>query len=160
MILTLSAPRPLAAEHDVSRFSCGKPELDEWLRRRAFANHQSGASRVFVSIDAGGRVFGYYALSAGAAARTHATGKIRRNMPDPIPVVVLGRLARDTEASGTQLGLALLKDAVKRAGVIADEMGVRAMVVHAIDAQAAQFYSHYGFSPSPIHPLTMMLCLN
>ena len=81
-------------------------------------------------------------------------------MPDPIPVVVLGRLARDTEASGIQLGLALLKDAVKRAGVIANEMGVRAIVVHAIDAQAAKFYLSYGFSPSPIHPLTLMLCLD
>ncbi|WP_109476517.1 GNAT family N-acetyltransferase [Paraburkholderia sp. C35] len=159
MTLKLSAPQPLMAEHDVASFSCGKAELDHWLQRRALSNHESGASRVFVTIDREGRVYGYYALAAGAVAHTEATGNVRRNMPDPIPVVVLGRLARDTNAKGIQLGAALLKDAVNRTSAVAKDLGVRAMLVHAIDSQAAAFYESYGFRPSPIHPLTLMLRL-
>lgn len=155
----LSAPQPLLAEHDVASFSCGRLELDDWLKRRALINHNSGASRVFVTTDDAGRVYGYYALAAGAVAHVDATGNVRRNMPDPIPVVVLGRLARDINTKGIQLGAALLKDALNRASAVAKELGVRAMLVHAIDAHAAAFYESYGFTPSPIHPLTLMLRL-
>jgi predicted GNAT family N-acyltransferase len=159
MNLKLSAPRPLLAEHDVAVFSCGKVELDDWLKRRALTNHESGATRVFVTTDASGRVYGYYALAAGAVAHTEATGNVRRNMPDPIPVVVLGRLARDVNAKSIQLGASLLKDAVSRTSAVAKDLGVRAMLVHAIDMQAAAFYESYGFKPSPINPLTLMLRL-
>jgi hypothetical protein len=159
MSLKLSAPQPLTAEHDLASFSSGTQELDEWLKRRALTNHNSGASRVFVTVDDTGRVYGYYALAAGAVAHVEATGNVRRNMPDPIPVVVLGRLARDVNTKGIQLGAALLKDAVNRAGAVAKDLGVRAMLVHAINAHAAAFYEFYGFTPSPIHPLTLMLRL-
>ncbi|NLP62965.1 GNAT family N-acetyltransferase [Paraburkholderia sacchari] len=159
MTRKLSSPQPLLAEHDVASFSCGRLELDDCLKRRALINHNSGASRVFVTTDDAGRVYGYYALAAGAVAHVDATGNVRRNLPDPIPVVVLGRLARDINTKGIQLGAALLKDAVNRASAIAKELGVRAMLVHAIDAQAAAFYESYGFTPSPIHPLTLMLRL-
>ncbi|MBB5465951.1 putative GNAT family N-acyltransferase [Paraburkholderia sp. CI2] len=155
----LSAPQPLLAEHDVASFSCGRLELGDWLKRRALINHNSGTSRVFVTTDDSGRVYGYYALAAGAVAHVDATGNVRRNMPDPIPVVVLGRLARDVNTKGIQLGAALLKDALNRASSIAKDLGVRAMLVHAIDAHAAAFYESYGFTPSPIHPLTLMLRL-
>ena len=159
MPLKLSAPQPLSAEHDVNRFSCGKTELDDWLKRRALSNHDSGASRVFVTTDAAGRVYGYYALSAGAMTHAEATGNVRRNMPDPVPVIVLGRLARDVDAKGTTLGAALLKDAVNRTSAVAKDIGVRALLVHAIDAKAAAFYEFYGFRPSPMHHLTLMLRL-
>lgn len=159
MNLKLSAPQPLPAEHDVASFCCGKPDLDDWLKRRALTNHNSGASRVFVTTDDAGRVYGYYALAAGAVAHVGATGNVRRNMPDPIPVVVLGRLARDVNAKGSQLGAALLKDAVNRAGAVAQDLGVRALLVHAIDAHAVTFYESYGFTSSPIHPFTLMLRL-
>ncbi|MBB5457144.1 GNAT family N-acetyltransferase [Paraburkholderia sp. Cpub6] len=155
--------QPLLAEHDVASFSCGRLELDDRLKRRALINHNSGASRVFVTTDDTGRVYGYYALAdalaAGAVAHVDATGNLRRNMPDPIPVVVLGRLARDANTKGIQLGAALLKDALNRASSIAKDLGVRAMLVHAIDAHAAAFYESYGLTPSPIPPLTLMLRL-
>jgi GNAT superfamily N-acetyltransferase len=159
MTLKLLAPQPLRSEHDTGQFSCGKVELDDWLRRRAWSNHESGASRVYVSTDEAGRVYGYYAIAAGAVAHAEATGAVRRNMPDPVPVVVLGRLARDISAHGMSLGAALLRDAVNRTASCAHEIGIRAMLVHAIDAQAASFYEYYGFKPSPIHPLTLMLRL-
>jgi hypothetical protein len=159
MTLKLSAPQPLSAEHEVGGFSCGKRELDDWLKRRALSNHESGASRVFVTADASGRVYGYYALAAGAVAHIDATGNVRRNMPDPVPVIVLGRLARDVNAKGIMLGPSLLKDAVNRTSAIAKKVGVRALLVHAIDAKAAAFYEFYGFRPSPMHPLTLMLRL-
>ncbi|MBB5499049.1 GNAT family N-acetyltransferase [Paraburkholderia sp. MM5384-R2] len=155
----LSAPQPLLAEHGVASFSCGRLELDDRLKRRALINRNCGASRVFVTTDDTGRVYGYYALAAGAVAHVDATGNLRRNMPDPIPVVVIGRLARDVNTKGIQLGAALLKDALNRASSIVKDLGVRAMLVHAIDAHAAAFYESCGFTPSPIHALTLMLRL-
>jgi GNAT superfamily N-acetyltransferase len=102
-------------------------------------------------------VLAYYALSAGALAASQATGNVRRNMPDPIPVLVLARLAIDIHHQGKGLGKALLKDAVLRAQRVAQEVGVRALLVHAIDDAAKAFYLKHGFSQSPIAPLTLML---
>jgi GNAT superfamily N-acetyltransferase len=160
MILPLSAPRPLAVSHLLDDFACGETCLDEWLRRRAWANQQSGTSRTFVAADRKGRVFGYYAMAAGAVSRQEATHDVRRNMPDPIPVMVLARLAVDLRAQGIELGAALLKDAVHRAATVAQDAGVRALLVHALHDQARQFYEYYGFRESPQHPLTLMLRLN
>jgi len=160
MSLQLSAPQPLLEAHDVSDFSCGNVELDDWLKKRALFNHASGASRVFVTTDTDDRVYGYYALAAGAVAHREATGNVRRNMPAPIPVVVLGRLARDINARGIQLGASLLQDAVNRAVTVAEKMGVRAILVHAIDDRAVAFYESYGFRPSPMHPMTLLLRLS
>ncbi|MDD2676382.1 MAG: GNAT family N-acetyltransferase [Methylacidiphilaceae bacterium] len=111
----LSAPQPLSAAHRVGDFSCGEPVLDEWLKRRAMANQQSGASRTFVVVDPDNGVQGYYAMAAGAVARRLATGAVRRNMPDPVPVLVLARLAVDSRIQGHHLGGAMLQDAVQRA---------------------------------------------
>ena len=157
--LLLGAPEPLTALHRLDGFRCGEPSLDEWLLRRALANQASGASRTFVVADDSGCVRGYYALAAGAVAHESATSKVRRNMPDPVPVMVLGRLAVDRGAQGRKLGAALLQDAVKRAVAVSNNAGVRALLVHALHERAQRFYEHYGFQPSPTHSLTLMLRL-
>lgn len=160
MSLELSSPQPLDASHLVSEFSSGEPALDDWLKRRALANQASGASRVFVVVDEHHQVMGLYALAAGAVTHQAATGAVRRNMPDPIPVLVLGRLAVDKQVQGMQPGAALLQDAVKRAAAVARNAGVRALLVHALNDPARDFYLHYGFQPSPQQPMTLMLRLS
>lgn len=160
MSLQLSACQPLAANHRLSDFDCGEAVLDDWLRRRALANQSSGASRTFVVADTEKRVFGYYAMAAGAVSHSIATSSVRRNMPDPVPVMVLARLAVDRRAQGIKLGAALLQDAVKRAAAVSQNVGVRALLVHALHDRARQFYEHYGFQVSPLHSMTLMLRLS
>jgi len=160
MSLLLGPPEPLLTAHLLDGFDCGEPVLDDWLKRRALANQLSGASRTFVVADDGGRVVGYYALAAGAVSHQMATSPVRRNMPDPVPVMVLGRLAVDHRAQGLKLGAALLQDAVNRAVAISQNAGVRALLVHALHDRAKQFYEHYGFQASSLHNMTLMLRLN
>ncbi len=159
MSLNLSAPQPLSSQHRLDEFECGEAVLDEWLKRRAKINQLSGASRTFVVSDADQRVYGYYAMAAGAVSHQLATSSVRRNMPDPVPVMVLARLGVDTHAQGIKLGGALLQDAVNRAVAVSNNAGVRAILVHAIHDRAKQFYEHYGFQASPAHPMTLMLRL-
>ncbi|MEI6026511.1 MAG: GNAT family N-acetyltransferase [Betaproteobacteria bacterium] len=156
----LSAPQPLAADHRTEGFSCGEASLDEWLRRRALVNQTTGASRTFVVTDDQGQVLAYYALAAGAVSHQESPGSIRRNMPEPIPVMVLARLAVDQRLQGRQVGGALLKDALRRAAAVAQNVGVRALLVHALNEHARQFYIHYGFVASPVNPMTLMLALH
>ena len=158
--MQLRSPKPLTASHRLDDFECGEALLDDWLKRRALTNQSSGASRTFVVTDANSRVRGYYALAAGAISHPLATSGVRRNMPDPVPVIVLGRLAVDREAQGLHLGAALLQDAVNRAVAVSHDAGVRALLVHALHDRARQFYEHYGFQPSPVHPMTLMLRLS
>jgi len=160
MSLQLSAPQPLAATHLLDGFASGEASLDEWLKRRALSNQSSGASRAFVVTDQEERVFGYYAMAAGAVSHQMATSGVRRNMPAPIPVMVLARLAIDDRVQGIKLGAALLQDAVNRAVAVSQNAGVRALLVHALHDRARQFYEHYGFQESPQHPMTLMLRLN
>lgn len=157
--MQLAAPEPLSIGHRIDAFDCGEPVLDEWLRKRALGNQSSGASRTFVVADASGRVMGYYALAAGAVAHETATSAVRRNMPDPVPVLVLGRLAVDRQAQGMKLGASLLQDAVKRAIGVSADAGIRALLVHALSEPAKQFYLHYGFQASTLHPMTLMMRL-
>lgn len=157
--MQLSAPQSLAATHRLDGFNCGEPSLDDWLKRRALTNHLNGASRTFVVTDPEQCVLGYYALAAGAIAHQEATSAIRRNMPDPVPVMVLARLAVDARAQGIKLGAALLQDAVARVRTVAENAGVRALLVHALNDRAMQFYEHYGFRESPVHPMTLMLSM-
>lgn len=157
--MRLSPPESLSSSHRLDAFDCGEPALDEWLKRRAWANHGSGASRTFVVADEDGCVRGYYALAAGAVSHELATGKIRRNMPDPVPVLVLGRLAVDRSSQGVHLGSALLQDAVQRAVAVSGNAGVRALLVHALHERARAFYEHFGFLPSLTDPMTLMLRL-
>jgi GNAT superfamily N-acetyltransferase len=157
--VTASAPEPLQDPHDLTPFQCGVPSLDDWLRRRARANQASGASRTFVVCE-GIRVVGYYALAAGGVAVPATPGRFRRNMPDPIPVVLLGRLAVDTSRHGQGFGRALLRDAATRVIGAAETVGIRGIVVHAISDQAKAFYLALGFEPSPLEPMTLMVTLS
>ncbi|MBD8871609.1 GNAT family N-acetyltransferase [Rhodanobacter sp. DHB23] len=160
MKLGLAPPQPLTTAHRLDDFSCGEAVLDEWLKRRALVNQASGASRTFVVADGNGRVYGYSALATGAVAHQLATGNVRRNMPDPIPVMVLARLAIDHGTQGNKLGGALLRDAVERTAVMARNADVRALLVHALHERARSFYEHYGVRVSPVDPLTLMLRLD
>jgi GNAT superfamily N-acetyltransferase len=156
VILQLGPPEPLQASHRADDFECGETALDDWLKRRALPNQLSGASRTFVVVDSQAQVRGYYAMAAGAVSHPVATGSVRRNMPDPVPVMVLARLAVDRRAQGMQVGGALLQDAVNRAVAVSRDAGVRALLVHAHHDSAKQFYEHYGFVSSPVHPMTLM----
>jgi GNAT superfamily N-acetyltransferase len=152
----LSAPEKLSPAHDLSEFQCGEPALDQWLVRRALQNEESGASRTYV-VGVGRRVVGYYALAAGAIAHTHAPGRVRRNMPDPVPVMVIGRLAVDVSFRGRGIGPGLLKDAILRIVQASEIAGIRAILVHAISEAAKQFYQKWGFVPSPVDPMTLTI---
>ena len=152
----LSAPEKPSPSHDFSQFQCGEPALDDWLRRRAQQNEEIGASRTYV-VCAGGRVVAYYALAAGALAHIAAPGRVRRNMQDPVPVMVNGRLAIDQSVQGQGLGPALLRDAVLRTLQAAEIAGIRAILVHAISERAKRFYEKWGFVASPLEPMTLMI---
>lgn len=157
--MKLHAPQPLTADHQLNTFNCGETSLDEWLKRRALLNQSNEASRTFVVVDESQLVMGYYALAAGAVHHQDATRSIRQNMPDPIPVMVLARLAVDIRTQGMQLGAGLLRDAVDRSLAVAKNTGVRALLVHALHERAKEFYLYFGFQASPVHPLTLMLRL-
>lgn len=152
----INQPEKLSSEHELLQFRCGEPTLDDWLRRRALQNEETGASRTYVSCVEK-RVVGYYALAVGAVAHAEAPGRIRRNMPDPIPVMVIGRLAVDQTVQGQALGPALLRDAVLRTLQAAEIAGIRAILVHAISERAKRFYEKWGFIVSPVEPMTLMI---
>ncbi len=156
--MTLQRPEPLSPEHDLTTFACGRPSLDDWLRSRALKNQISGAFRTYIVCEKG-EVVAYYCLATGAVDSRQAPGKVRRNMPDPIPAMVLGRLAVDTSLQGRGVGRALLKDAILRTLNAAEIAGIRCLLVHALDEQAAGFYRRNGFLDSPIDPLVLMLPL-
>jgi GNAT superfamily N-acetyltransferase len=152
----LTGPAPLSEAHRLDAFHCTEPALESWLKQRALRNQMDGASRTFV-VCAGADVVGYYALAAGSVLHAQSPGSIRRNMPEPVPVVILGRLAVHSGWSGRGLGADLLKDAVLRATRLAGEMGIRALVCHAISEEAKRFYLHHAFVESPIEPMMVML---
>ena len=158
-LAALGPPVPITAEHDTSLFNCRHDSLNQWLRRRALANASSGATRTYVVCAENHRVVGYYALAAGSLDVESAPARLRRNMPNPLPVVVLGRLAVDDTWSGRGVGGGLLKDAVLRSLQAAELIGACALMCHAIDADAKAFYARHGFVESPTQQLTMMLGL-
>jgi GNAT superfamily N-acetyltransferase len=151
-------PEKLTAAHDLSAFDCGEPVLNDWLCRRAIQNEATGASRTYV-VSAGRRVLGYYTLAAGAIAHAKVPGRIKRNMPDPIPVMILGRLAVDRTLHGQGVGTGLLRDAVVRVFRAAEIAGIRAILVHAMSEAAKRFYEKHGFVASPVDPLTVMITI-
>jgi GNAT superfamily N-acetyltransferase len=160
---SLTPPEKLREDHDLSRFQCGEPALDDWLRRRALQNEERGASRTYV-VCAGLRVVAYYALAVGAVAHAGTAGRVRRNMPDPVPVMIIpvmtmGRLAVDQEFHGRGLGQGLLRDAMLRTLQAADIACIRAILVHAISNDAQRFYERHGFVRSPIDPLMLMITM-
>ncbi|MBI4699544.1 MAG: GNAT family N-acetyltransferase [Deltaproteobacteria bacterium] len=152
----VGAPEHLTSGHDAIRFDSGVPVLDDWLRRRALDNEKTRASRTYV-VTAGGRVVGYYALATGAVAQADAPGRVRRNMPDPIPVMIIGRLAVDRAYQGRAIGRGMLRDAILRTLQAAEIAGIRAIVVHAISEDAKRFYLRHGFAEAPVAPMTLMI---
>jgi predicted N-acetyltransferase YhbS len=158
MSAALSAPQPIASSHELASFDCGVTSLNEWLKRRTRSNQANDASRTFVVCN-GCNVVAYYALASGGVTASAAFGRFRRNMPNPIPVVVLGRLAVDQSWRGQGLGRAMFRDAAQRIIYAADAIGVRGVIVHAISEQAKMFHLALGFEPSPLDPLTLMVTL-
>ena len=156
--MPVSRPEPLADAHLLDDFSCGIYSLDDWLRRRARANQANGASRTVVVTD-NQRVVGYYALASGGKTVAGSVGRFRRNMPDPIPVVVLGCFAIDRSRQGKGFGRALFRDCALRVAQAADIIGIRGIVVHAISEQASAFYQAIGFDPSPVAAMRLMVTL-
>jgi GNAT superfamily N-acetyltransferase len=156
--VALSPPEPLGEDHQIEGFSSGESVLDDWLTRRARANQASGVSRTYVACE-GKRVVGYYALASGAIAQAAVPGKFRRNMPEPIPVVVLARLAVDRGSHGCGLGRAMSRDAARRVAQAADAIGIRGIVVHAISEEARGFYIALGFDPCRAEPMTLVATL-
>lgn len=154
----LRPPEHLTSDHDIAPFDSGVPALDDWLKKRSLSNELTGASRTYV-VCQGVVVVGYYALATGAVAQQQATGRVRRNMPEPIPVMILARLAVDRSAQGKGLGVGLLRDAVVRTLQAAAIGGIRALLVHAISDEARRFYLRWGFVESPVDPMTLMMTL-
>lgn len=154
----IEAPRPLGPDCDCLGFDSGESALDTWLKRNALKSQSSGAARAYV-ITSGATVIGYYALAVGSVSRAEASGQVRRNMPDPVPVMLLARLAIDRRWQGRGLGAALLRDAVLRTLQAAEIAGIRALLVHAISTKAARFYRYFGFQPSSGCEMTLMATL-
>lgn len=154
----LSAPELLSDHHELTAFASGEPVLDDWLRRRARANQVSGASRSYVLCH-GWTVIGYYSLASGAIAIVEAPNRVRRNMPDPIPMTVLGRLAIELRWQKRGLGKLLLRDAILRTRQAAAIIGVRGLLVHALSPAAKRVYEDNGFLESPANPMTLLVAL-
>lgn len=157
--MSLQRPRAVSPDDNTAQFDSGEHSLDVYLQQRALANHIADYAKCRVSIDESGTVVGYYTLSAIAVERSDLPGRARRNAPDPIPAVLLGRLAVDRKAQGHGLGKALLRDAILTTLEASAQIGVRVLLVHALHAGAAAFYGAYGFKPSPTDPLHLYLLL-
>lgn len=157
--LQWSQVEPLTRQHILDGFDCGRHEsLNNWLKRFALASQASESSRTYV-VHLNNVVLGYYALAAGSVRREKAPARVGKAQPDPVPVALLARLAVHKEYQGRGLGPALLKDALLRIEQAADIIGIRAVLVHAIDEQARNFYQKYGFEQSPVDELHLMLLM-
>ncbi|MDD2660441.1 MAG: GNAT family N-acetyltransferase [Methylococcales bacterium] len=154
----LSAPALLTEQHRLADFSSGAASLDDWLKRRARSNQISGASRTYVVAEVEA-VVAYYCLASGALTLNEAPAALRRNLPDPLPIAVLGRLAVDQSYQRRGLGVALLQDAVIRTLRASDILGIRGLLVHALSIETKSFYEHHGFVASPTHPMSLILSL-
>jgi predicted N-acetyltransferase YhbS len=156
----MGAPRKLDETHQLEDFDCGQVSLNDFLSERALKNNREKASVTYVVCERDTtKVIGYYALSNGSINRNEAPSRIARNMPPDIPIILLGRLAVDSNWQGSGMGKGLLKDALKRAISASDSIGARALVVHALTEEAAKFYKKLGFVESPVTPMTYMLSL-
>ncbi|MFV1985199.1 MAG: GNAT family N-acetyltransferase [Thiohalomonadales bacterium] len=155
----ITAPCPISNELDDSSFDCGDSTLNDWLRRRAIKNEANRSSRTFVVCN-NNIIIGFYSLAVGAITRDDALGKVRRNMPEPIPVMVLGRLAVDSHWQSKRIGTGMLKDAIQRTIIVAEQAGIRALLVHALSDKARNFYLSCGFYASPTNDMTLMIMLD
>ena len=158
--MTLRAPEPLAAQHRLEGFDCDKPALNDWLLRHARQAQGSGSAKTFAVADADERVAGYLSLTVGQVDTLDAPERIRKGMGQyPVPVVILARLAVSREHQGRGIGVGMLQDAIRRTLVIAEQAGVRAMLTHPIDEEAARFYTRFGFIASPLREQQLLLLL-
>ena len=155
----LTPPTPLTVDHQTVGFDCGIDSLNEWLSRRAMKNEYGGGSRTYV-VCHGKQVVGYYAIAAGSVAHGDVPGRVRRNMPDPIPALILGRLAVDQGCHGAGIGQGLLKDAVARSINVSQQIGARVLIVHALSNKAEEFYLKHGFMVNPAISDTFFLPLS
>lgn len=140
-------------------FTCGRDSLDHWLKNRAAKSNDARDSKVFVICNEAGEVVGYYAICAGSVSHEEATPKLRRNAPDPIPMGLIGRLAVRDDMNGRGIGRALLRDAILRIAQASENIGIKGILVHALDDDAANFYTHLGFRPSTIDEHHLMISL-
>lgn len=158
--MTLRAPVPLAAHHRLEGFDCGKSALNEWLLRHARQAQGSGSAKTFVVAEDDGRVAGYFSLTVGQVDTLEAPERIRKGMGQyPLPVVILARLAVSKHDQGRGIGFGLLQDAIRRTMLIAEQAGIRAMLTHPIDEEAARFYTRFGFIASPLREQQLLLLL-
>lgn len=157
----IEPPRPLEPDDDPSGFDCGNASLNDWLTATAKKSAKSGAARTYVSLSVEtGKVAAYYCLAAGSVARARAKGQLARNSPDPVPVIVLGRLAVALDFQTQGIGKVLIADALNRSVAAAEQIGARAIVVNPIDAAAADYYQQRGFSRLPKDPGTLYMTIS
>lgn len=155
----LKQPEKLTSEHILSEFNSGHESLNHWLNYKARHNDLADASRTYVVCE-NKHVIAYCCLSTGAINRNDVTGRLRRNMPNPIPVMILRCLAVDLSWQRHGIGAALLRDALLRTIQVSEIAGVKALLVHAISDQAVEFYKKWGFYSSPINSKTLFLSIH
>jgi GNAT superfamily N-acetyltransferase len=157
--VSLSSPEPLASGHKLENFDCGKLALNEWLLQHARQAQASGSAKTFVTVD-DDRVAGYFSLTVGQVDILDAPERFRKGMGQyPLPVVILARLAVCKQDHGQGIGFGLLQDAIRRTFLMAEQAGIRAMLTHPIDEEAARFYTRFGFSASPLRERQLLLLL-
>jgi predicted N-acetyltransferase YhbS len=157
--MSLRSPHPLGLQHHFEDFDCGKPSLNEWLQRHARQAQGSGSAKTFVATE-DERVAGYFSLTVGQIDTVDAPQRVRQGMGAyPVPVVILARLAVSVQDQGRGIGYGLLQDAIRRTLLIADQAGIRAMLTHPLDDEAARFYLRFGFVSSPLREQQLLLLL-
>jgi predicted N-acetyltransferase YhbS len=156
-----SPPEPLRGKHSTEGFGCREDSLDTWLARHARQAEASGSARVFVTTLDGEKVVGFYALAAASVSPKDATDRLMRGQSkhQPVPAILIGRLAVDGDHQGNEVGRSLLQDALLKSATAADSIGARAVIVHAISDRAASFYERFGFEPSPTDPHHLILLM-
>ena len=157
--MSLREPEPLGTQHRLEGFDCGKPALNDWLLHHARQAQGSGSAKTFIVAD-DDRVGGYFSLTVGQVDTLEAPERIRKGMGKyPVPAVILARLAVSTQDQGRGIGFGLLQDAIRRTMLIAEQAGIRAMLSHPLDEEAARFYTHFGFIASPLREQQLLLLL-
>lgn len=157
--MTLCAPQPLGPQHRLDGFDCGKPALTDWLLRHAAQAQSSGSAKTF-GVAEDERVVGYFSLTVGQIDAFDAPAGMRKGMGQyPLPVVILARLAVSQSDQGRGIGFGLLQDAIRRTVLIAEQAGIRAMLTHPLDEEAARFYARFGFVASPLREQQWLLLL-